>query len=139
MVLTTGKLVSIIIATGLLGGLAGAFGYAALTDRAEPEPSPTPTVEATPTPTPTESPLSENSSQSQSDTELIFAAIKKYDGSSGNFSTPKISGSYARTIQTRGLTYYLKKTNGVWKVIAAGNGSPSEDELRQMGVPNALL
>jgi hypothetical protein len=136
----SGKIFGIALAAAVAGGAIGAAGYALISPEKTKEvqvqvlvtPSPTPSL----SPSPSESPEVGGTSN-QSDDTAIFAAVKTYDGSSGNLSTPKVVGSFAVTTQSRGATYFLKKTNGTWKVISAGNGQ-STQELKSLGIPSSL-
>ncbi len=136
--MTNGKIVGISIAAAVIGIGIGVAGYASFGPVKTKEiqvqvlvtPSPTPTL------SPSESPGATGQT-AQSDEAAIFAAIKTYDGSAGNFSTPKIVGNYATATQGRGASYFLKKVNGTWSVISAGNGQSTE-ELQKLGVPPAL-
>lgn len=136
--MNTRKVFGIAIGAAVVGGAIGALGYASFAPEKtkEVQVQVLVTPSSTPTPSPVGSPVV-SEPVTQSDDAAILAAIKTYDGSAGNFSTPKIVGSYAMATQARGASYFLKKSNGVWKVISAGNGQSTE-QLRNLGIPSSL-
>lgn len=151
MTLGKGKLfVSLLAAAGI--GAGGTYaGYELTEQKVEPvataEPVPTPSPSPSPSPLPTVAATPRTQTPvAEADSDAVRRVIRATE-LAGTNQSPEIvvislSGNFAKAAVARSGTYFMKKVDGIWVVVEAGNGFDGDTvgRLRDIyGFPQSVI